>query len=49
MQHMNEFNMIINQLSLVEIEFDDEVCASILLASLLNSWEAMKMKVSNNV
>ena len=47
-QHLNEFNTITNQLSLVEIEFDDEVCVLILLASLSNSWEAMRMVVSNS-
>ena len=47
-QHLNEFNTITNQLSLVEIEFDDEVCILILLASLSNSWEAMRMAVSNS-
>ena len=35
--HVNEFNTIVNQLSSVEIEFDDEVRALILLASLPNS------------
>ena len=48
-QHLNEFNTITNQLSTVEIEFDDEVRALILLASLPNSWEAMRMAVSNFV
>ena len=33
-QHLNEFNTITNQLSMVGIEFDDEVRALILLASL---------------
>ena len=46
-QHLNEFNTITNQLSTVEIEFNDEVRALILLASLPNSWEAMRMVVSN--
>ena len=46
-QHLNEFNTITNQLSTVEIEFNDEVHALILLASLPNSWEAMRMVVSN--
>ena len=46
-QHLNEFNTITNQLSMVEIEFNDEVRALILLASLPNSWEAMRMVVSN--
>ena len=48
-QHLNEFNMITNQLSQVEIEFDDVFCALILLAFLPNSWEIMRMAVSNSV
>ena len=36
-QHLNEFNIITNQLSSVEIDFDDEICALIILASLPNS------------
>ena len=47
-QHLNEFNTITNQLSSVETEFDDEVRTLILLASLPNSWEAMRMAVSNS-
>ena len=46
-QHLNEFNTITNQLSSVEIDFDDEIHVLIVLASLLNSWEAMRMTVSN--
>jgi hypothetical protein len=47
-QHLNEFNTITNQLSSVEIYFDDEIRALIVLASLPNSWEAMRMAVSNS-
>ncbi|RVX01092.1 Retrovirus-related Pol polyprotein from transposon TNT 1-94 [Vitis vinifera] len=47
-QHLNEFNTITNQLSSVEIDFDDEIRALIVLASLPNSWEAMRMVVSNS-
>ena len=36
-QHLNEFNTITNQLSSVKIDFDDEIRALILLASLSNS------------
>ena len=36
-QHLNEFNTITNQLSSVEIDFDDEISALIVLASLPNS------------
>lgn len=43
---MNEFN-ITNKLWFFEIESDYEIIALILLASLLNNWEAMRMVVSN--
>ena len=46
-QHLSEFNTITNQLSPEEIDFDDEIRALIILASLPNSWEAMRMTVSN--
>ena len=46
-QYLNEFNTITSQLSTVEIEFNDEVRTLILLASLPNSWEAMRKVVSN--
>ena len=45
---LNEFNTITNQLLSVEIYFDDEIRALIILASLPNSWEAMRMAVSNS-
>ena len=47
-QHLNEFNTITNQLSFVEIDFDDEIRALIILSSLPNSWEAIRMAVSNS-
>nr|CAN81228.1 hypothetical protein VITISV_038889 [Vitis vinifera] len=47
-QHLNEFNTITNQFSSVEIDFDDEIRALIILASLPNSWEAMRMAVRNS-
>ena len=46
-QHLNEFNTITNQLSSIEIDFDDEIHVVIVLASLPNSWEAIRMVVSN--
>ena len=48
-QHLNEFNFITNQLSSMKIDFDDEIRALIVLASLPNSWEAMRMVVSNSI
>ena len=47
-QHLNEFNTITNQLSFVKINFDDEIRALIILASLPNRWEAMRIVVSNS-
>jgi hypothetical protein len=47
-QHLNEFNTIINQLSFVKIDFDDEIRALIVLAYLPNIWEAMRMAVSSS-
>ena len=47
-QHLNEFNTITNQLLFVKIDFDDEIRALIILASLPNSCEAMRMVVSNS-
>ena len=47
-QHLNEFNTITDQLSSVEIEFDDEIHALIVLASLPNNWEVMRMAISNS-
>ena len=46
-QHLNEFNTITNQLSSVEIDFNDKIHALIVLASLPNNWEAMRMTVVN--
>ena len=47
-QHLNEFNTITNQMSSIEIDFDDKTCVLIILASLPNSWEAMRMAMSNS-
>ena len=47
--HVNEFNTNVNQFSSVKIDFDDEVRALILLTSLPNSWEPMRVAVSNLV
>lgn len=46
-QHLNEFNTITNRLLSVKIEFDDEIWALILLASLPNSWKVLRITISN--
>ncbi|GAA0175765.1 hypothetical protein LIER_28878 [Lithospermum erythrorhizon] len=47
-QHLNELNSVTTQLSSVEIEFDDEVRALILLSSLSDSWNATVTTVSSS-
>ena len=44
----NEFNVITTQLSSVEIDFDDEIKALILLSSLPESWGATVTTVSSS-
>ena len=45
--HVNEFNGIISHLSSVEINFDVEILALILLSSLPESWSATVTTVSS--
>ena len=47
-QHINELNIVTNQLSSVGIEFVDEVRALILLSSLPDSWSATITVVSSS-
>lgn len=47
-QYLNEFDMITNQLSLVDIDFNDENRALILLTLLPSRWEAIGMAVNNS-
>jgi hypothetical protein len=47
--HLNEFNMITNQLSFVKVYFDDEVRALLILCSFPERWNGLVMAVSNSV
>ena len=46
--HINEFNNIISRLALVDIIFDDEVHALLLLSLLLESWSGIVTAVSSS-
>ena len=46
-EHLNSFNIVVNQLVSVGIKFDDEICALILLASLPNSSEPKRAAITN--
>jgi hypothetical protein len=47
--HLNEFNMVTNQLSSVKVNFDDEVRDLLILCSLPERWNGLVMVVSNFV
>jgi hypothetical protein len=47
--HLNEFNMVTNQLSYVKVDFDDEVRALLILCSLPERWNDLVMVVSNSI
>ena len=46
--HINEFNMVVSQLSSVEINFEDEIKALILMSSLPESWNTVVAAVSSS-
>lgn len=46
--HLNEFNLITTQLSSIDIIFDDEMRALILLSSLPKSWNGTVTAVSGS-
>ncbi|XP_022152845.1 uncharacterized protein LOC111020469 [Momordica charantia] len=46
--HLNEFDVLINKLVAVDLEFSHEVYAILLLRSLPDSWEPMRAAISNS-
>ena len=46
--HVNAFQGIINQLPSMGISFEDEVRALLLLGSLPNTWETLKVTLCNS-
>lgn len=46
---MNNFNIMMNQLCLVDIKFDDEIKKTLLLTSLQDTWDGMVTIVSNSL
>jgi hypothetical protein len=47
--HLNEFNIVTNQLSSIKVDFDDEVRALLILCSLPERWNDLVMDVNNSV
>jgi hypothetical protein len=47
--HLNDFNMVTNQLSSVGMNFDDEVRDLLILCSLPKSWHGLVMAMGNSI
>lgn len=47
--HLNELNMITSQLTSLNVTFDEELRALLILCSLIESWNSLEMVVSNSV
>ena len=47
--HLNDFNIVTNQLSSVKVDFDDKFKALLILCSLPESWDVLVKVVSNFV
>lgn len=46
-KHLNKFQSLIIQLSMIKMTLEDELQALLLLGSLLDSWESLVVTVSN--
>ena len=47
-EHLNDFQDLVNQLTLIKIMLDDEIQALLLLSSLPDSWETLVVSLSNS-
>ena len=47
-EHISSFKGIVNKLVAMKMNIDNEMQASLLLSSLLNSWETLVVTVSNS-
>ena len=48
-EHTSEFQSLVNQLTSVNLQFDDEMQVLLLLSSLLESWETLIVSLINSV
>ena len=46
--HINEFNTIVSQLNYVDINFEDEIKALILISSLPESWDTIVAAIGSS-
>lgn len=47
-EHLNEFNTVMSQLSSINVQFEDEIWALLVLSSLPDSWNGMVTSLSNS-
>ena len=46
-EHLSNFHGLLNELSTIKLELDDEVHVLLLLSSLLDNWETLVVSLSN--
>lgn len=49
MEHLNKFNIVTSQLTSIDVIFDDDITALLILSSLLKSWDDLVMALSNSL
>ena len=47
--HLDEFNIVTNQLPSINFNFDEEVRVLLILCSFLESWNSLVMAISNYI
>ena len=47
-EHLNDFQGLVNQLSAMKLAFDDEIQVLLLSSSLPNNWETLVVSISNS-
>ena len=47
-EHISSFQGIVSKLVVLKMNIDDEMQASLLLSSILDSWETLAVTVSNS-
>jgi hypothetical protein len=47
--HLNEFNMVTSKLNSINVNFDEEARALLILCYFIESWNSLVMMVSNSI
>lgn len=48
-EHLNEFNIVTSQLTLIDINFGNEIRVLLILSSFSKSWDGLVMELRNSL